>query len=436
MNADEKYRISTYKEKIVLSESPSKRICIAINEVTNKLYVKKVLPGTDYFNLYARLASLRHRNLVTVHDVICYDGATYVIEEYTNGQTLHALLENEGPQTESKAADYIMQVCDALIYLHSQNPPIIHRDIKPENIILSTDNVIKLVDFDIAREFKQSAKRDTMFMGTKEYAAPEQYGYKQTDGRTDVYAIGVLLHEMLTGKLPQNNVAYTGALRKIILKCLRLEPAQRYRSVSALKKALAGTRYIRHKKTGLLALSVVVAIVTMIACFSKITNYLYNPVHTASFSSPPSKPDDMITITSENGIFTAQIPPDWKEDNTINESADLQASKARSSSYLVLLAENKKDFDSFQEWKSAVFSAFVEYVENAVISDETEITVNGRPAIQQTLSGVYESTRVKVLLIYIDGADYYGQIICGSTASEYDSSLSAFETIIGSIRGL
>lgn len=445
MSTYEIYELSTYKELSVLSGIPQQKIHLVMDEATNKIYVKKILSGTDHFNFYKRLSYLKHKNLVKIHDVICCDDCTYVFEEYVNGQSLQTLLENEGWIPEKNAVNYIMQLCDALIYLHSQNPPIIHRDIKPENIMLSDDDVIKLIDFDIAREFKQSARRDTIFMGTKEYAAPEQYGYKQTDSRTDIYAIGVLLHEMLTGNLPQNNIIYKGSLQKIIIKCLRLEPKQRYQSVFLLKKALANTRLIRNKKIMIYVSSAIMLIIMIPLISMKIIDY---PNHAESLSPQKvleqdydnlyaSKEIDSITITSEDGKFTAQIPNDWKEDNSINMSAVLQASKEKAVSYFVLVTENKEDLpdDTFETWKEDIFSYF-SYLENFDASDEVKITINGRPAIQHTISGVNEGAKVKLLLTCVDGLNYYGQILCVCTESNYENNLSSFELITHSVRGL
>ncbi|WP_310602335.1 serine/threonine-protein kinase [Anaerosporobacter sp.] len=464
----EQYKLSTYKDVSVIAENSSKKISIVIEETTNKLYVKKVLPGTAYFDFFIRLASLNHKNLIKIHDVILYDDDTYVFEEYINGQTLQALLENEGIQSEDNALDYVMQVCDALIYLHDQDPPIIHRDVKPENIMLTTDGVVKLIDFDIAREFNPSAKRDTTFLGTKEYAAPEQYGYQQTDGRTDIYAMGALLHELLTGKLPQNNIIYKGSLQKVITKCLQLEPKQRYQSVLALKKALKKIKLAPYRKKGIYALSAVLSISIIIVFFSKITN---SPEHTEtpflralseqnseisdtisdtiedaievstqlgiSGNTDNSPKEDTHTLTSKDGNFTIQMPSNWIEDNTINASADLQASNESTLSYFVLLADPKSDLEyTFEEWKEVVFATIIADEKNMVIGDEVNITINGNPAIQQTVSTVSDGIKLKLLLTYIDGQDYYGQILCGSTESSYENNLDSFETIIYSLNGL
>ena len=103
------------------------------------------------------------------------------------------------------------KLAEILIYLHSRTPPVIHRDIKPENVIITEEKEPVLIDFDIARTFKTAEETDTVFFGTKGYAPPEQYGFAQTDCRSDIYAFGVLLRFLLTtvyGKTARS--AFTG----------------------------------------------------------------------------------------------------------------------------------------------------------------------------------------------------------------------------------
>ena len=98
---------------------------------------------------------------------------------------------------------WAMQLCDALSYLHSQNPPIIYRDMKPANVMLKPEGNIKIIDFGIAREYKEQNLADTTVLGTKGYAPPEQYS-GQTDPRSDIFALGMTMHHLLTGMDPRS----------------------------------------------------------------------------------------------------------------------------------------------------------------------------------------------------------------------------------------
>ena len=146
--------------------------------------------------------------------------------------------------------EWTLGLCSAVGALHSAG--IIHRDIKPSNIMLTNDGIIKLIDFDASRIYKSYRKKDTRNIGTDGYAPPEQYGFAQTDERSDIFAIGVVMFELLTGgKSISELPAYNGLLKPVIEKCTRLAPEERYSTVDELKKALmlpAGEAVTAEKK--------------------------------------------------------------------------------------------------------------------------------------------------------------------------------------------
>ena len=161
------------------------------------------------------------------------DDETLVIEEYVQGETLLERLEQGRYFTEKEAAQVLMRLCDGLYSLHKQG--IIHRDIKPSNLILQNGGIIRLIDFDAARIVKEDKNEDTRFLGTKGYAPPEQFGYGQTDERSDIYSVGITIKKML-GK------EYLGYLNNILDKCTEIDPKKRYVSVMALKKDILWQR--------------------------------------------------------------------------------------------------------------------------------------------------------------------------------------------------
>ena len=131
----------------------------------------------------------------------------------------------------------IKALCDILLPMHSQNPPIIHRDIKGSNVIIDNEGKIYLIDFDASKLVVKGKNRDTDLIGTEEYAAPEQYGFGQSDQRTDIYAMGILMNKLLTGKFPSEE-KYKGALSEIIEKATSLDPVNRYQNVQEFKQSL------------------------------------------------------------------------------------------------------------------------------------------------------------------------------------------------------
>lgn len=160
-----------------------------------------------------------------------------IIEEYVNGQTLLDYLKQHGLLTDTEAIDIALQLCAALIHLHGMQPPVIHRDIKLTNIMIDEQKRVKLIDFDIARTYQPEQKSDTTILGTAGFAAPEQFGFTQTDARTDIYAMGVVLNYLCAGN-HHHNAPHKGPLGKIIQKCLQIDPKNRYSNVFALQEAL------------------------------------------------------------------------------------------------------------------------------------------------------------------------------------------------------
>jgi serine/threonine-protein kinase len=205
------------------------------------------------------LANLDHPNLPRVTDHFFVPGqGQYLVMDFVEGEDLEQmLLRIGGSLPEPQVLSWIVQVCDALSYLHSQNPPVIHRDIKPSNIKITPDGVIKLVDFGIAKVYDPGLSTT---MGAKAvtpgFSPPEQYGMRSTDVRADVYALGATLYNLLTGKMPPESIlrstgslldaprvlnpATSPAMERAIMKATQMVPEQRFQSVGDFKTALLG----------------------------------------------------------------------------------------------------------------------------------------------------------------------------------------------------
>ena len=158
------------------------------------------------------------------------EAETVVVEEFIQGETLATRLERKRFLSEDEARKILLQMCDGLGELHAKK--IIHRDIKPSNLILQGER-IRLIDFDAARIFKDDKNADTKLFGTEGYAPPEQHGFggRQTDGRSDIYSLGVTMKILLGDNL-------RGSLEEILNKCTELDPSNRFQSVDELKAAL------------------------------------------------------------------------------------------------------------------------------------------------------------------------------------------------------
>ncbi len=199
------------------------------------------------------LANLHHPNLPKVTDVFEFNGKQYLAMDFVDGTPLDELLErNRQPFSEAQVAQWAAELCDVLGYLHAQKPPIIFRDLKPGNIMIEHMGHVKLIDFGIARVFKPGQSRDTIFLGTIGYAAPEQMGTSQSDARTDVYALGVTLYELLTGydpsrsplQLPplrQVNAYVSPQLEQVITRAIEPDRNRRWQNMSEMRLSLTGS---------------------------------------------------------------------------------------------------------------------------------------------------------------------------------------------------
>ncbi len=200
------------------------------------------------------LKRLDHPHLPGIIDLIDGPESVVVIMDYIPGCTLDNDLAMNGTFDEAKALRIMRQMCDVLGYLHGQSPAIIFRDVKPANIMLKPNGDITLIDFGIAREYKENSLSDTTVLGTVGYAAPEQYGgMGQTDTRTDIYGLGVTIHHLLTGLDPRRERASTGVadgnirtyrpelshgIAYIVQKCTYKDPELRYQTIGAVLKDL------------------------------------------------------------------------------------------------------------------------------------------------------------------------------------------------------
>lgn len=178
-----------------------------------------------------------------------HSGITYYIRSFIPGRTLEEICETNYscPGIEASCAvDYLLELTELLHFLHTMEPPLIHRDIKPQNVVVDPDGVCHFIDLGIARFYKEEGQIDTQIMGTRATAAPEQFGYRQTDIRSDLYSIGVLLLYCLTGdySLSETNLQdVSPALRAIIRKATMFDPDKRYQTSQELFLDLLSVRY-------------------------------------------------------------------------------------------------------------------------------------------------------------------------------------------------
>lgn len=254
---DGKYRIIAQTGKGGMST-----VWLALNEAVNKQWaikeVKKSSPSTSDQIIKQNLVTeagilrhLKHPHLPSIVDIFNEDDTFLIVMDYIEGRTLSDILKEQGRQPQADVVDWALQICSVFKYLHGLNPPIIYRDMKPGNVMLKPDGNIMVIDFGTAREYKHESGEDTIHLGTKGYAAPEQFqdNHQQTDPRTDIYNLGATMYHLVTGKNPskppfkflpirQVDRTLSSGLESIILKCVAPDPNERYQTVDDLEFAL------------------------------------------------------------------------------------------------------------------------------------------------------------------------------------------------------
>lgn len=243
---DDKYEILK-----LIGEGGMSKVYLAMDRRLNKSWAVKEIEkkAKDRNNEIVVQSAIAEANMikqfdnpaiVRIVDIIDNGNVIYIVEDFVEGETLEALVEADGAQPEELVVDWAKQICEALDYLHTRTPPIIYRDMKPANVMLTPEGRIRVIDFGIAREYKEQNLKDTTSLGTRGYAPPEQFGGK-TDARSDIYSLGVSMFQLVTGKDPcigtteikpvrQINPALSEGIETIIQKCVQHDPENRYQS--------------------------------------------------------------------------------------------------------------------------------------------------------------------------------------------------------------
>lgn len=229
MDYSKQLALSYYKTIATLNEDH--RVYLVQHQDTQEVFVKKVLSVYNT-NVYEELSKRPICGTPRIIDYFEENHQLTLIESYVSGESLEHMMQTVRPDI-SDIIHYTIELCTILCQLHSMQPPIIHRDIKPSNIIITEYNHVVLLDFNAAKQYSDDSTCDTVLLGTKGYAAPEQYGFGSSSPKTDIYAVGILLKE-LTDSLP----AVPKKLTKIIKKCVEFKPSDRYKTVAELKSAL------------------------------------------------------------------------------------------------------------------------------------------------------------------------------------------------------
>lgn len=222
---------NNYEILKVLKESDKSQTYLAIDKDSKVIHIIKKIAGPSY--AYKALVGHNCHYLPKIYSCEFNGKDTIIVEEYIEGPTI-----DTADISQKQLQKYMISLCKALHFLHGKD--IIHRDIKPSNIIIDRQDNLKLLDFDIARIENSYAENDTRLLGTKGFASPEQYGFAQTDKRTDIYSFGITIKSLLNSKRLQKKYG------KIVKKCTSLDRNKRYRSTSQIIAVLYFKKIIHY----------------------------------------------------------------------------------------------------------------------------------------------------------------------------------------------
>ena len=221
-------RESMYEVISQLIETREKKIYLVRHVLSHVFYIKKVFPPQADISIYEELAKNPHSGMANIVEYENNENAFVLIEEFINGTTLEFEMSAR-KFSLSEIQQMFMELFEVLDHIHNLKPPIIHRDIKPANIMLEKGH-IRVIDFEIARTFMSHKNRDTQILGSVGFAAPEQFGFSQSDQRTDIFALGKLLAELL------QNSPELSTYQKVIDRCSEIDPSKRYQTIWQLQR--------------------------------------------------------------------------------------------------------------------------------------------------------------------------------------------------------
>ena len=281
-------------------------------------YILKCCRGTNQNilkNEYETLRSLDFTFLPRAFDFYRNSDGSWLLREYIEGATLADTVERYGVMSDGAAVDVMLKLCACLKELHSLSPSVIHRDVKPQNIAMCADGKLMIIDMGTARTLKLNASNDTDIMGTDVIAAPEQFGYSQTDERTDIYSAGLLLAFLLTGDYNSKKADISRGscrMKTIIKTCSAFDPDRRYQSVQELERSLIAVKKVK-KRTFIYA-AVICIMIAGAALSFKAFNEMNNPAVSEGLAdtSPSEKAETSYTANLDGvgeGAFSAEFTP-------------------------------------------------------------------------------------------------------------------------------
>ena len=233
MTEKDKYKLSTYNFIELFHETETSKVELVESSLDGIRYIKKTY-NSDERAIYNLLSKIKTTHIPEIYEVI-FGEDTIVVEQYIEGETLEQKIINGYDFSRNEVKIIMKNLLDAISALHKNN--IVHRDIKPSNIIIKENGEAVLIDYSIARPYSDKRDADTELFGTVGYAAPEQFGFSQSDYRTDIYALGVTLKKIINRKNSSQR------MRNAVLRCTEFDPSRRFQCIDEIRQYINRSKY-------------------------------------------------------------------------------------------------------------------------------------------------------------------------------------------------
>ena len=297
-----------------ISKTEKSEVYLGSAKGYNQPVIIKKIKNADR-TLYERVQRIDNPHIPKIFEMEEQGDSLIILEEYADGKEIDFYVKeaieeskNGGSEIENSKIEgnitgeivrFLTEVCDALAALHAEEPPIIHRDVKPSNILVGETGHVFLVDFDASRLYKETEDKDTRTLGTREYAPPEQYGFKQTDVRSDIYSFGAVMNELLDFEGDKLHPE----LRRIIDSCMAFDPDRRFSSILEVKKALENYKSASGKRAVKTACAVAAGIAVLVLAGVGIHRMNVNRAASVSGTAVTAEP----TATPYDGEVTDHL---------------------------------------------------------------------------------------------------------------------------------
>lgn len=394
MTDKEKYILSVFRSVKVLHETADSKAELTESSLDGKKYIKKTY-RSDKRTVFNIIANIKNEHMPEIYHVF-FGEDTVVIEQYIEGQTLEQMISDGVTFSAAQVKKIADGLIDAIDTLHKNG--IVHRDIKPSNIIIRNNGQAVLIDYSIARTYSSKRSSDTELFGTVGYAAPEQFGFSQSDFRTDIYAFGVTVKEVI-GK---DNSSKT--MRNAVSRCMEFDPSRRFQNIDEL-------RHYLERDNRIMKASLIAAMSLLIAAVGTVSGIKPND---PSISVSAELQTDKTTTAAQSEVYTQTEetkPPEQSEAYTeITEETEPQYSEQTEVPYendillpseIVRVPYYEEDILCLRMWEDGAYEAEISLGDVPVsISAEKDgsccnVTVNG-------VDFAFEDTYVPYAYSYTD----------------------------------